>query len=71
MTSKWWRHPADRREFLGVRGLALGGLASAAGGRSGPSSRRREGGLGPGQGPPGQYRHARARLSGVLKLIYQ
>ncbi|HEY7423298.1 MAG TPA: hypothetical protein VH682_03560 [Gemmataceae bacterium] len=31
MTSKWWRHPANRREFLGVGGLALGGLASAAG----------------------------------------
>ncbi|HMF14486.1 MAG TPA: hypothetical protein VKE94_19355 [Gemmataceae bacterium] len=31
MTPKWWRHPVDRREFLGVGGLALGGLASAAG----------------------------------------
>ena len=22
MTSKWWRHPVDRREFLGVGGLS-------------------------------------------------
>src|SRR5437764_6343484 len=31
MTPKWWQYPVDRREFLGVGGLALGGLASAAG----------------------------------------
>ena len=31
MIPNWWRQYVDRREFLGVSGLVLGGLGSAAG----------------------------------------
>ena len=31
MTSKWWRQPVDRREFLAVGGLVVGGLGIAEG----------------------------------------
>jgi hypothetical protein len=31
MNLKWWRQQVDRREFLGVGGLALGGLGNAEG----------------------------------------
>jgi beta-galactosidase/beta-glucuronidase len=31
MTANWWRQPVDRREFLGVGGLVLGGLGRADG----------------------------------------